>query len=268
MISIHAPREGGDFIDEVSLIWDNHFNPRPPRGGRLLCVILSILITRFQSTPPARGATLVCAVDCRNFRISIHAPREGGDSPGSTGVPSHGYFNPRPPRGGRLCLCGTAIELSCISIHAPREGGDTAVPVSCRPLFSIFQSTPPARGATGLLLFLFGWGLFQSTPPARGATWDSWAKSCCLRISIHAPREGGDCNRWSFALRRTISIHAPREGGDHRLSCGKMKKKDFNPRPPRGGRLQQVRQAFPHHRYFNPRPPRGGRHSWFCCRSW
>ena len=56
-ISIHAPREGGDFIDEVSLIWDNHFNPRPPRGGR-----------RQQS-----------GKQYTDTGISIHAPREGGD---------------------------------------------------------------------------------------------------------------------------------------------------------------------------------------------
>ena len=57
-ISIHAPREGGDFT-----CFSNHapgmdFNPRPPRGGRL----------RVQIVVYAQ----------RN--ISIHAPREGGDA--------------------------------------------------------------------------------------------------------------------------------------------------------------------------------------------
>ena len=34
LISIHAPREGGDWNDHVANhIWD-YFNPRPPRGGR------------------------------------------------------------------------------------------------------------------------------------------------------------------------------------------------------------------------------------------
>ena len=35
----------------------------------------------------------------------------------------------------------------------------------------------------------------------------------------------------------SISIHAPREGGDHFKSSYFMANKDFNPRPPRGGRL-------------------------------
>ena len=58
LISIHAPREGGDLM--VSRI--------------------SASIFRFQSTPPARGATEKAAeAFCRSW-ISIHAPREGGDS--------------------------------------------------------------------------------------------------------------------------------------------------------------------------------------------
>ena len=58
--------------------------------------------------------------------ISIHAPREGGD---------------RPP-------CLKLLHIF-ISIHAPREGGDAArkYPFATR----IFQSTPPARGATSTL---------------------------------------------------------------------------------------------------------------------
>ena len=56
-----------------------------------------------------------------------------------------------------------------ISIHAPREGGD--------PLSTI--RTTPARP-------------FQSTPPARGATGPSQGQLDPTKISIHAPREGGD----------------------------------------------------------------------------
>ena len=82
LISIHAPREGGDFIDEVSLIWDNHFNPRPPRGGRPVKPRTQKKGQRFQSTPPARGATTACQEPVILAVISIHAPREGGDTCG------------------------------------------------------------------------------------------------------------------------------------------------------------------------------------------
>ena len=57
-----------------------------------------------------------------------------------------------------------------ISIHAPREGGDG-----------------------GCWEYAAWWWLFQSTPPARGATRETFAAyaELCI-ISIHAPREGGD----------------------------------------------------------------------------
>ena len=122
--------------------------------------------------------------------ISIHAPREGGD--------------------------GLGLKLGfqeLISIHAPREGGDfIASGVSFTNI--AFQSTPPARGATGGAVYPI--------------TFDA--------ISIHAPREGGDraCNRRFTAWR------------------------NFNPRPPRGGR-QHVQVVFYVLPDFNPRPPRGGR---------
>jgi len=56
----------------------------------------------------------------------------------------------------------------------------------------MFQSTPPARGATNrpsdneLIME------FQSTPPARGATESNRQPSIGCLVSIHAPRAGGD----------------------------------------------------------------------------
>ena len=55
-----------------------------------------------------------------------------------------------------------------------------------------------------------------------------------------------------------ISIHAPREGGDPGDELVVDGLTDFNPRPPRGGRHQDI-QMRQHQFYFNPRPPRGGR---------
>ena len=79
-----------------------------------------------------------------------------------------------------------------ISIHAPREGGDDGV-VELLTSGVLFQSTPPARGATNrreldaarikdfnprpprggrhfISCISFALTVFQSTPPARGAT--------------------------------------------------------------------------------------------------
>ena len=124
------------------------FNPRPPRGGRLRdtsgCFASS---SRFQSTPPARGATHGRSGHRFCSAISIHAPREGGDGD----LPQqriHMTISIHAPREGG----DTGAELlhriqDVISIHAPREGGDI-IHTSCNFLDPVFQSTPPARGAT------------------------------------------------------------------------------------------------------------------------
>ena len=150
-----------------------------------------LLYQLFQSTPPARGATLQVPSMRERFCISIHAPREGGDSGQERGAFFLPDFNPRPPRGGR-----------------PRK----TWPFRWQDRF---QSTPPARGATGLCDNMVLFGLISIHAPREGgdaipADAGRWAE-----ISIHAPREGGDfvLYRPTVAF-RDISIHAPREGGD------------------------------------------------------
>ena len=58
-----------------------------------------------------------------------------------------------------------------------------------------------------------------------------------INISIHAPREGGDDAGIHPPHERSISIHAPREGGDCHDNGIVVQCFNFNPRPPRGGRL-------------------------------
>ena len=101
----------------------------------------------FQSTHPARGATSALIKDGQNAGISIHAPREGCDQK-------------------VLTVLRVAVE---ISIHAPREGCDAT---------GLTQANIAER--------------FQSTHPARGATGDHRDGRRAGAISIHAPREGCD----------------------------------------------------------------------------
>ena len=149
-ISIHAPREGGDRLQRRDGTVYGHFNPRPPRGGRPMPIPPCILGMRFQSTPPARGATVMDQLRLGKVDISIHAPREGGDH-------------------GKCAGC----HHREISIHAPREGGDLVVVF----LFLIklyFNPRPPRGGRLSALGGKRIADIFQSTPPARGATlgWD------------------------------------------------------------------------------------------------
>ena len=64
----------------------------------------------------------------------------------------------------------------------------------------LFQSTPPARGATAGSMRSLHRVVFQSTPPARGATEKTQKWQQALNISIHAPREGGDSKDAQFYL--------------------------------------------------------------------
>ena len=68
---------------------------------------------------------MILACPCRVSRISIHAPREGGDILANIIAPKPRDFNPRPPRGGRQRYLLQKAMSVFISIHAPREGGDT-----------------------------------------------------------------------------------------------------------------------------------------------
>ena len=101
MISIHAPREGSDKTAKPA---KPDFNPRSPRGERHGSSGSRKRSSLFQSTLPARGATVFFIACSPVNAISIHAPRVGSDH--------------KIPRS----LCRFAV----ISIHAPREGSDSA----------------------------------------------------------------------------------------------------------------------------------------------
>ena len=148
-ISIHAPREGGDENQSCCTGVPENFNPRPPRGGRLFRLYLKLEVKAISIHAPREGGDNAVNSVINFFKISIHAPREGGD-----GGARHRH----------RCRVG-------ISIHAPREGGDVRSEFLNTLKRLVFQSTPPARGATkpkrnAMPIF----ARFQSTPPARGAT--------------------------------------------------------------------------------------------------
>ena len=100
--------------------------------------------------------------------ISIHAPRMGSDSETGRKRKIKRYFNPRPPHGERLKSSNPASSQA------------------------IFQSTPPAWGATQYSQRSRPSDTFQSTPPAWGATDLASDRICECFISIHAPRMGSD----------------------------------------------------------------------------
>ena len=228
------------------------------RGGRR-----GIFDSPFQSTPPARGATALLPRRAGMDVISIHAPREGGDCSRKIQKPRLLHFNPRPPRGGRRNRHGKPVHPHRHFNPRPPRGGRHRGNQAIMSNMLAFQSTPPARGATGWMCqFVRSAAIsihapreggdrtvcvlpvlasvFQSTPPARGATAALGDRAGRPADFNPRPPRGGRLHgiRLTHAV-RPISIHAPREGGDRRSPASLRAVGHFNPRPPRGGRLKR-----------------------------
>ena len=142
-ISIHAPREGCDWRQPVAFSVRSDFNPRTPRGVRRSGLTRWAISQVFQSTHPARGATVLALLrEGRPVLISIHAPREGCDLLLLTSGPPAPHFNPRTPRGVRPPPSGGGTVRRGISIHAPREGCDQSLGHSDQDLTYFNPRTP------------------------------------------------------------------------------------------------------------------------------
>ena len=148
--------------------------------------------------------------------ISIHAPREGCDA----------------------CPVTWSAAQRRISIHAPREGCD-GPQAALRILVRDFNPRTP-RGVRPICYALHcpGHGTFQSTHPARGATDMAWCPSITQKIfqSTHPARgaTGSFQRALSFSL-RFQSTH-PARGATASRSSKRRRRKNFNPRTPRGVR--------------------------------
>ena len=197
----------------------------------------------FQSTRPARGATLEKTICICRFTD----------------------FNPRAPRGARPHCSAIALAMPGFQSTRPARGATLATnAVLC---FALHFNPRAPRGAR-----LFFWGIiggeiiFQSTRPARGATLPF--RLCFLDSSYFNPRapRGARLDRHSFAgTLQQISIHAPREGRDKIKQVAHPSDHNFNPRAPRGARPRRAEtQACGLN--FNPRAPRGARQNLLFCK--
>ena len=179
IISIHAPREGCDGGETDPAPASDYFNPRTPRGVRPLSVVPQTNTFVFQSTHPARGATLQS--------LKIICPMW--------------YFNPRTPRGVRpsACWVTTWSIYGFQSTHPARGATDGGVQSDAdhrnfnpRTPRGVRRSTPaysPGRP-----------GYFNPRTPRGVRHLDAVPGGVRRLISIHAPREGCDgviCSRWA-----------------------------------------------------------------------
>ena len=125
-------------------------------------------------------------------------------------------------------------------------------------LFVLFQSTPPVRGATTMVITRQPPAVISIHAPRAGSDYAravlvvvayisihapragsdpfSRLKAHACKISIHAPRAGSDYARAVLVVVAYISIHAPRAGSDYFPPRSMSQYNNFNPRPPCGER--------------------------------
>ena len=180
LISIHAPREGCDTINQLRMAFQIQFqSTHPARGATSNDKRLEADELLFQSTHPARGATV-----CRRATMDVFT-----------------CFNPRTPRGVRRTVSTLVIQLpSSFNPRTPRGVRHTISTV--KEVTNMFQSTHPARGATYLLLHPSHKVSISIHAPREGCDGSgAIVRPGSLDISIHAPREG--CDVWHLADKYT-----------------------------------------------------------------
>ena len=169
LISIHALREEGDAVSGWATRLLLNFNPRPPRGGRRISLLICARRSKFQSTPSARRATCCRVLHVLVTEISIHALREEGDGTRKQQCTGLKSFQSTPS--ARRATSSDTKQFCSVRNFNPRP------PRGGRRVYNHIENTA---------------AIFQSTPSARRATPENPVRTEEIIISIHALREEGD----------------------------------------------------------------------------
>ncbi len=206
-VSIHAPRAGRDQGAQGYCAAGACFNPRAPRGARQNRHGIRPGVAKFQSTRPARGATVGIDFPHASQRFQSTRPARGA-TPGKVGLTREELVSIHAPRAGRDQGAQAYCAAGAVSIHAPRAGRDGT---AAHKVFRMSSFNPRApRGARPSFRRAATFRIrFQSTRPARGATPETFGHEIPRRVSIHAPRAGrdrgavhGNCVVWMFQSTR------------------------------------------------------------------
>ncbi len=182
-----------------------------------------------------------------------------GERPDSVVIPVHRKinFNPRSPRGERQVALLRADIAEVFQSTLPSRGATHTVPAHVLPITDFNPRSPRGERRTSLLDAMPG-QLFQSTLPSRGATYPRPGDCLYSNISIHAPLAGSD--PWARPQNNSefrISIHAPLAGSDRLKAWAACLTSYFNPRSPRGERLQHCEIQPPATVFQSTLPSRG-----------
>ena len=103
IISIHAPSKGSDSrTTQSDFYFDSISIHAPSKGSDRRAISISIHTTVFQSTLPAKGATIRIREEENKKMISIHAPSKGSDPGSQVCARDFNNFNPRSQQRERL----------------------------------------------------------------------------------------------------------------------------------------------------------------------
>ena len=126
-ISIHAPRTGSDGACRWRLDSPAHFNPRSPHGERPRFTTARCAPCSFQSTLPARGATVAALSEKSGISFQSTLPARGATNWDDINKAYSEYISIHAPRtGSDQRQMADVPQLPSISIHAPRTGSDAA----------------------------------------------------------------------------------------------------------------------------------------------
>ena len=209
-----------------------------PSVGRatISCYRQRVIPLRFQSTPSVGRATRERYGTSRRRAISIHALRGEGDDELSS-MSSIKYISIHALRGeGDKNPSRLSRMPGVISIHALRGEGDLQAIATRVSTGDISIHALRGEGDGCCAGNLCENRDFNPRPPWGGRLVESDNPYAVRFISIHALRGEGDTDTFGAASRRVISIHALRGEGDRVEGGRSQAHKDFNPRPPWGGR--------------------------------
>ena len=237
-------------------VLSRYFNPLPPRGGRQYL---------------ANGIVY-------RSSISTHSLLAEGDTNMISTTSKQQYFNPLPPRGGRQVPL-TSLRLYNNFNPLPPRGGRPVMP-SEYVLSRNFNPLPPRGGRPAPVAGHSAVMQFQPTPSSRRETMLADEVTINAVISTHSLLAEGDKGFRAIQRHLPISTHSLLAEGDRLVTRQAPKPSNFNPLPPRGGRLPATEslteQDISTHSLlaegdagqvdnycsiddFNPLPPRGGR---------
>ena len=214
LVSIRAPRTGGDrMVSAASRAWAR-FNPSPPHGGRQ--------VTRrprgtesacFNPRPPHGGRPDRAARVLHLRRVSIRAPRTGGDMIGSTQSPLPTRFQSAPPARGATSRRSRRVRPSSqfqsapsargrhfdpehragvfgVSIRAPRTGGDVYIALHRPTPYLVSIRAPRTGGDTHGFSGADGEGRFNPRPPHGGRPWAAAYAASAAAFQSAPPARG------------------------------------------------------------------------------